>query len=177
VRDGIDDLQHLAARWPRDADGNPATRWTATPYGRAVLTIKRPDGYRICDDPDRIQVDRVHSWLSTDAYWALGRSRDVVATAIANSIVFGVYRDADEQQVGFARAITDLATFGWLCDVYIDRPERGRGLGRWLVGTARDELHRRGVRRLLLATLDAHDVYAPLGFAPLAHPDRWMELT
>jgi GNAT superfamily N-acetyltransferase len=142
-----------------------------------VLTIERAGGYQICDDPDRIDLDRVHTWLCTDAYWALGRSREVVATAIANSVVFGIYQDANDQQVGFARVVTDLATFGWLCDVYIDRSHRGRGLGRWLVGTVRDELGRRGVRRLVLGTLDAHGVYAPLGFAPLARPDRWMELT
>ncbi|MFY1697318.1 GNAT family N-acetyltransferase [Solwaraspora sp. WMMA2101] len=142
-----------------------------------MVSIMLADGHQICDDPTRVDVDRVHDWLSTDAYWALGRPREVVARSIANSLVFGVYRGGDGGQVGFARVVTDQATFGWLCDVYIDRSVRGRGLGRRLVAAARDELARRGVRRLLLGTLDAHGVYAALGFAPLAEPGRWMELT
>ncbi|MFY1635648.1 GNAT family N-acetyltransferase [Solwaraspora sp. WMMB335] len=137
---------------------------------------ERTDGYQVCDDPTRVDLDRVHTWLSTDAYWALGRSRQVVATALANSSVFGVYQGTDGPQVGFARVVTDLSTFGWLCDVYIDRSVRGHGLGSWLVGCVRDELTRRGIRRLLLATEDAHGVYARLGFTPLADPQRWMEL-
>jgi GNAT superfamily N-acetyltransferase len=139
-----------------------------------VLTITR-DGYELSTDPERIDVDRVHGWLSTDAYWAIGRSRETVERTIAGSTVFGVYRCADGVQVAFARAVTDNATFAWLCDVYVDRQERGRGLGTWLAATARDELTRRGVRRILLVTRDAHDVYAKVGFQPLAAPERFME--
>jgi GNAT superfamily N-acetyltransferase len=98
-----------------------------------------------------------------------------VERAVAGSAVYGLYRVADGRLVAFARAVTDRATFAWLCDVYVDRPERGRGLGRWLVGAARDHLSGLGVRRLLLATRDAHGVYAKLGFTPLAHPEQWME--
>jgi GNAT superfamily N-acetyltransferase len=144
-------------------------------YGRPVLTITRDDDYQLSSDPDRLELDRVHRWLSTDAYWALGRSPDTVARTIAGSLAFGVYRPGDRRQVAFARTVTDGATFAWLCDVYVDRAERGRGLGRWLVSTIRDDLAGRGVRRILLATNDAHGVYAPLGFAPLAEPGRWME--
>ncbi|HEX2357549.1 MAG TPA: GNAT family N-acetyltransferase [Micromonosporaceae bacterium] len=139
-------------------------------------TIKRADGYEICTDPGRLDLDLVHRWLSTDAYWALGRGRDVVARAAEGSLLFGVYEPGGTQ-VAVARAVTDSATFAWLCDVYVDRAERGRGLGSWLVGVVRDELNARGVRRILLATADAHGVYAKLGFRPLAEPDRWMELT
>jgi GNAT superfamily N-acetyltransferase len=141
-----------------------------------VLTIMRTDGYELSTDPDRIDVPRVHGWLSTDAYWALGRPLDVVARAITGSVPFGVYRPDDGAQVAFARAITDGATFAWLCDVYVDRSERGRGLGTWMVGGVRQELAGRGVRRIVLATNDAHGVYTRLGFQPLSHPDRWMEL-
>jgi GNAT superfamily N-acetyltransferase len=140
-----------------------------------VLTITNPDGYTLSTDPARLDLDRVYTWLSTDAYWAAGRSRERVARGFAGSVTFGVYRP-DGAQVAIARAVTDLATFAWLCDVYVDRAERGRGLGTWLVGAARDELAARGVPRFLLATNDAHGVYAKLGFAPLTHPDRWMEL-
>jgi GNAT superfamily N-acetyltransferase len=140
-----------------------------------VLTITNADGYTLSTEPSRLDLDRVHTWLSTDAYWALGRSREVVGRTFAGSVGFGVYRP-DGVQVAVARAVTDSATFAWLCDVYVDRSERGRGLGRWMVGAARDELATRGVRRILLATADAHGVYAKLGFTPLADTDRWMEL-
>jgi GNAT superfamily N-acetyltransferase len=140
-----------------------------------VLTITNADGYTLSTDPSRLDLDRVHTWLSTDAYWALGRPRDLVERAFASSLPFGVYRP-DGTQVAVARVVTDLATFAWLCDVYVDRAERGRGLGTWLVGAVRDELAALGVRRILLATNDAHDVYAKIGFTPLAEPDRWMEL-
>jgi GNAT superfamily N-acetyltransferase len=136
---------------------------------------RRDDGYEISTDPHRLDLDLVHQWLSTDAYWALGRSRDTVVRAVAGSLNYGLFR-ADGGQVGFARAVTDHATFAWICDVYIDRAARGRGLGSWLVGVVRDDLWARGIRRLLLATADAHGVYAKVGFTPLADPDRWMEI-
>jgi GNAT superfamily N-acetyltransferase len=141
-----------------------------------VLTTTRADGYEISTDPARLDLDRVHRWLSTDAYWALGRPRDVVVRAAQASLLFGVYAPHGTQ-VAVARAVTDSATFAWLCDVYVDRAERGRGLGSWLVGVARDELRARGVRRILLATADAHGLYAKHGFTPLSQPERWMELT
>jgi GNAT superfamily N-acetyltransferase len=141
-----------------------------------VLTIARADGYEISIDPARLDLDLVHRWLSTDAYWALGRPHEVVVRAAETSLLFGVYA-RDGTQVAVARAVTDSATFAWLCDVYVARAERGRGLGSWLVGVARDELRARGVRRILLATADAHGLYAEHGFAPLAQPERWMELT
>ncbi|MET8063531.1 GNAT family N-acetyltransferase [Micromonospora sp. NPDC005686] len=140
-----------------------------------MLTLTRADGYEISTDPDRLDLDRVHLWLSTDAYWALGRARETVARAFVGSIGFGVYRPGDGAQVAVARVVTDRATFAWLCDVYVDPAERGRGLGSWLAGAVRDHLAEMGVGRILLATLDAHGVYAKIGFRPIA-PDRWMEL-
>jgi predicted GNAT family acetyltransferase len=88
---------------------------------------------------------------------------------------FGLYTP-DGALVGFARVVTDLATFAWLCDVYIAPESRGKGLGTWLVGIIRDKLHAAGVYRILLATSSAHAVYATLGFTALAKPDTWMEL-
>jgi len=135
--------------------------------------ITREDGYEISSDPQRLDLDRIYTWLSTDAYWAVGRTRDMVATSITGSIVYGVYRP-DGVQVAFARAVTDGATFAWLCDVYVDRAERGKGLGTWLVTAVRDDLAERGVRRILLATLDAHGLYTKLGFKEVPH-DRYLE--
>ncbi|WDZ86352.1 GNAT family N-acetyltransferase [Micromonospora cathayae] len=141
-----------------------------------MLTITRADGYQLSTDPTRLDLDLVHRWLSTDAYWAMGRDRELVVRAFAGSIGYGVYRPGDGGQVGVARVVTDRATFGWLCDVYVDPAERGRGLGTWLADAVRDHLADLGVRRILLATNDAHDVYAKAGFTPLPEPARWMQL-
>ncbi|MGS2613767.1 GNAT family N-acetyltransferase [Micromonospora sp. LZ34] len=141
-----------------------------------MFTLTRDDGYLLSTDPQRIDLDRVHHWLSTDAYWALGRDRETVARAFAGSVPFGVYRPGDGRQVAVARAVTDRATFAWLCDVYVDRDERGRGLGSWLAEAVRDHLDALGVRRILLATVDAHGVYAKVGFTPMPDPHRWMQL-
>ncbi len=139
------------------------------------MTPPTPSGYEISTDPARIDVDRLHRWLSEHAYWARGRSLDVVQRSLAGSANFGLYR-VDGVMVGFARAVTDLATFAWLCDVYLEPAERGKGLGTWLVTTVRDHLHSHGVYRILLATWDAHDVYRRLGFTPLGKPDDYLEL-
>jgi GNAT superfamily N-acetyltransferase len=132
-------------------------------------------GYEISTDLSRIDIGKVHRWLSDDAYWAKGRGREVVARSLAGSLNFGLHR-ADGVIVGFARTVTDLATFGWLCDVYIEPAERGRGLGTWLVRTVRDHLHAHGVYRIILATWDAHEVYRRLGFTTLATPGNYLEL-
>lgn len=136
-----------------------------------------PGGYEISTDPDRLDVGRVHHWLSTDAYWAIGRPREKQDRAIAASLNFGVYDTASGEQVAYARVVTDMATFAWLCDVYVDRAVRGKGIGVALVGAVREHLRPHGLRRIMLATRDAHGVYEKLGFAPLAQPDIWMALT
>jgi GNAT superfamily N-acetyltransferase len=135
----------------------------------------REDGYEIDTSPERLDLARLHRWLSTDAYWALGRSLEVVQRAVAGSICFGVYDPAGEL-VAFCRVVTDGATFGWLCDVYVDRAHRGRGLGTWLAKVAHDHTFDLGIYRMLLATADAHGVYAKIGFTPLLRPQRWMEI-
>ncbi|GGS97631.1 MULTISPECIES: GNAT family N-acetyltransferase [Streptomyces] len=136
-----------------------------------------PEGYEISADPARLDTGRVHHWLSTDAYWAVGRSREKQDRAIAGSLNFGVYAAVPGEQVAYARVITDRATFAYLCDVYVDRSVRGKGIGTALVAAVREHLRPFGLRRTVLATDDAHGVYARLGFAPLERPEQWMALT
>ncbi|HSF26156.1 MAG TPA: GNAT family N-acetyltransferase [Actinomycetes bacterium] len=126
------------------------------------------------DDPARLDVDLVHGWLSAQAYWALGRTRATVARSLAASTVLGAYEDG--QLVGLARAVTDGATFAWVCDVFVERAHRGRGIGSALVRELVTRLRDGGVYYVLLATQDAHEVYRRLGFTELAEPSRWMQL-
>ena len=130
--------------------------------------------FRITTDPAAVDIAAVHAFLST-AYWATGIPRDLVARAIAGSIPFSLFRGAD--QVGFARLITDRATFAYLADVYVLEPFRGRGLARWLMTTIMAHPDVQGLRRLHLVTRDAHGLYRRFGFHELAVPDRHMELT
>ncbi|MGE7385459.1 GNAT family N-acetyltransferase [Streptomyces sp. NPDC004126] len=132
------------------------------------------DGYEISTDPDRLDNERVHRWLSEDAYWALGRSRESHDRAVGSSLNFGAYDSASGAQLGYARIVTDLATFAWLCDVYVDPGARGKGLGGALVEAVKAHLAPYGLRRIMLATADAHEVYARAGFAPLATVEKWM---
>lgn len=139
------------------------------------MWTRREDGYEIDTTTGRLDLDAVTRWLAADAYWAMGRPADVIARSVRHSMCFGVYAPAGDQ-VAFARVVTDQATFAWLCDVYVDRPARGLGLGTWLARTAVGHLRELGVARLMLATRDAHTVYEKAGFVPLANPDRWMEI-
>jgi GNAT superfamily N-acetyltransferase len=144
--------------------------------GVSEKCLQAPDGYEISTDPARLDAELIHRWLSQDAYWAMGRSRDKQDRAIAASLNFGLYRTGSGEQVGYARVVTDYSTFGWLCDVYVDPGRRGLGLGTALAAAARDHFAQYGLRRILLATADAHGVYAKLGFAPLAATGKWMAL-
>ncbi|MGW1725153.1 GNAT family N-acetyltransferase [Streptomyces sp. NPDC002306] len=134
------------------------------------------EGYEISTDPDRIDAGRVHGWLSADAYWAIGRPREKQDRAIAASLNFGVYDTVSGEQVAYARVVTDRATFAWLCDVYVHPSVRGKGIGTALVGAVREQVRPYGLRRVLLATHDAHGVYEKLGFRALDRPDHWMAL-
>lgn len=140
---------------------------------RLEVRVALHDGFEVDTDVARLDVERVHHWLSTDAFWAIGRSSDVVRRAIAASTNFGVY-DADGAQVGYARLVTDGATFGWLCDVYIAREVRGRGIGTALSQVIVDAVEPWHLKRLMLATLDAHEVYAKAGFVPFPDPEMLM---
>jgi GNAT superfamily N-acetyltransferase len=143
----------------------------ASPRYPRVMEWQR-DGYTISDDPARLDIDAIHDFLVT-AYWSRGVPRDVVERSIDGSLAFGLYR-LDGRQVGFARAVTDRATFCWVGDVFILPEERGRGLALWLMETivAHPQLGR--LRRWLLATRDAHALYRKVGFRELDEPGRYM---
>ncbi len=129
---------------------------------------------RISTDKHELDVDRVHRFLSTEAYWSRGIPREVVERAIAGSLCFGGYVEG-AGQVAFARVISDFATFAYLADVFVLPEQRGRGYGRQLVAAIVAHPRLQGLRRFMLATFDAHGLYAPFGFAPAARPDRLME--
>jgi GNAT superfamily N-acetyltransferase len=131
------------------------------------------DGFLISPDPDKLQLDEIHAYLSR-SYWARGRSRAVVARALQGSLCFGLYRDA--RQIGLARVVTDFATFAYLCDVYVLEEFQGRGLGKWLMSVVMAHPDLKDLRRFMLATRDAHGLYRQFGFAELRTPERWMEI-
>jgi GNAT superfamily N-acetyltransferase len=120
--------------------------------------------YEISNDPARLDVDRIHRFLSTEAYWSPGVRRDVVERSIENSLPFGVYVGETGEQVGFARVVSDCATFAWIADVYIEQAHRGHGLGKRLVTEILEHPDLQGLRRWLLGTADAHELYRRFGF-------------
>ncbi|MGA5305748.1 GNAT family N-acetyltransferase [Nucisporomicrobium flavum] len=120
-------------------------------------------------------MDSVACWISTDAYWAKGRTPEVIERSFANSFPAGVYGPGGVQ-VAVARIVSDRATFAWLCDVYVDSDHRSRGLGAMLANWAVEWAERHGIKRVVLATLDAHGVYEKAGFTAIGHPERWMEI-
>jgi len=129
--------------------------------------------YEITCDASRLDIDAIHAFLS-ESYWSTGIPRAVVERAIANSLCFGVLHEGE--QVGFARVVTDKATFAYLADVYILPKHRGQGLSRRLMEQVIQHSDLQGLRRMLLATRDAHALYAKFGFKPLAAPERIMEI-
>ena len=131
---------------------------------------------RISTDRRRVQVDVVHGFLAS-SYWSPNVARESVERAIAGSLCFGVYETASkpERQIGFARVVTDYASFAWIGDVFIDESARGRGLATWLMEVIAGHPELQNLRRWLLATRDAHELYAKTGFTPLARPADFME--
>lgn len=127
----------------------------------------------LSDDKARLDVARVHGWLAA-SYWSPGIERALVERAVAGSHCLGAYHP-ERGQVGFARMITDHATFAWLADVWVDESVRGQGIGRRMVGWFVADPRYAGIRRMALVTADAHGVYAALGFHPLIRPARYME--
>ncbi|KQM30158.1 GNAT family N-acetyltransferase [Sphingomonas sp. Leaf10] len=124
------------------------------------------------DDRDRLDIARIHAWLAS-SYWSPGIERTLVERAIAGSHPLGAYRDG--VQLGFARVITDRATFAWIADVFVDDAARGQGIGRAMVDWFVGHPDLAGIRRIGLVTADAHGVYEKLGFHALLRPDRYME--
>jgi GNAT superfamily N-acetyltransferase len=130
-------------------------------------------GFEISTDQSRIDLDVVHSFLTT-SYWGQGRTRETVERALANSICFGIYKDG--AQVGFGRVVSDRAIFAYLADVFVLPAYRGQGLGKALLRTMLDHPHVRGLPAVLLRTRDAHGLYAQLGFEPAIRPEELMTL-
>lgn len=129
------------------------------------------DDFNISTDKNKINIEYVHHFLS-HSYWSPGISINVVSKAMQGSLSFGVYYK--EKQVGYARVVTDTATFAYLADVFIDESFRRKGLGKWLVETIIAHPDLQGLRRILLATKDAHKLYEQLGFTTITNPDRYM---
>lgn len=134
-----------------------------------------PQGYEVSTDPARIDLDYVHRYLSQQSYWAGAIPRDVVARSIANALSFGLY-GPDGAQVGFARIITDRATFAWLADVFIDPAQQGLGLGKALMDAVVAHPDLQDLRRFMLVTADAHSLYERYGFTAVENPERLMAI-
>ena len=129
--------------------------------------------YSITTDPKQLDVDAIHAFLSR-SFWAEGIPKETVAKAMANSLCFGVFDG--KAQVGFARVVTDRATFAYLCDVYVLESHRGHGLGKWLIETVMAHPDLQGLRRFQLVTRDAHGLYSRHGFESPRAPERHMEI-
>ena len=135
------------------------------------LSYQKGD-FAVYTDPGKLDVAAIYGYLSR-AYWSEGIPRDIVEKAIANSLCFGLFRDSD--QIGFARVVTDRATYAYLCDVYVLEEFRGKGLGVWLMECVMSHPDLQGLRRFSLATRDAHGLYEKFGFAELKKPESQME--
>lgn len=128
--------------------------------------------YTISTDLFRLDVDVIHRYLDR-SYWAAGRPADVIRRSIEHSLCFGIYNRT--QQIGFARVVTDYATFAWVADVFVLEEFRGLGLSKWLMEIMIAHPDLQGFRRWALATKDAHGLYRRFGFNELKRPERWME--
>lgn len=125
----------------------------------------------ITTDPGRIDLDKLETWLNV-TYWAENRPREVIEKSIQNSLNFSAFIEGEF--IGFARVVTDRATFGWVCDVVVEEKARGQGVGKALMQAIVEHPDLKGIKRLLLATLDAHGLYSQYGFIALPNPERWM---
>lgn len=131
-------------------------------------------GFLISTDNSLLDIDVIHQYLGGESYWAKGITKEKVQRSVDNSMCFGIYYE--KKQIGFARVITDKATFAYLADVFVLNAYRGQGLSKWLMQTILAQPDLQGLRRWVLATADAHGLYKQFGFEPLAIPDRWMNL-
>ena len=131
-------------------------------------------GYQISLDKNKLNFEVIYHYLSEDSYWAKGITAERLKKAIENSVCFGVYHN--DEQAGFARVVTDSATFAYICDVFILPQFRGNGLSKWLIQTIVNHQDFNGLRRWSLATADAHELYRQFGFTTINKPDRWMEI-
>ena len=132
------------------------------------------DNLTISTDKSRLDISTIHNFLANESYWSKNIPLTIVQEAVKNSLCFGLY-DGD-RQIGFARVVSDYVTFAFLADVFIVKGSRGWGLSKWLLECIISHPELQGLRRWMLATRDAHELYAKLGFRPLAHPERLMEI-
>jgi GNAT superfamily N-acetyltransferase len=137
------------------------------------VRVTGPDGYWVSDDPELIDVARVHGWLSGESYWAAGQPYEVTARSIKHSLSVGLYAPGGTQ-AGYARLVTDQATFAWICDVFVDAGSRGRGLGSFLVAQAIGHPAVADIRQVLMAE-PGRTIYRRYGYGDLLRAERWME--
>jgi len=131
-------------------------------------------GFTISNDKDLLDIDTIYQYLDQQSYWSKGIPLDKLKKAIANSLCFGIYHQ--QKQIGFARVVSDMATFAYICDVFVLDGYRGHGLSKWLMQTIKAHPDLQGLRRWSLATADAHGLYSQFGFTVISKPDRWMEI-
>jgi len=129
--------------------------------------------YTISTNNDRLSIQLIHHFISNQSYWGQGRRIETVQRALENSLNFGLYKN--NQQIGFARVVTDYCTFAWLADVFVIDEYRGQGLSKWLMEVIMSHPQLVGMRRWVLATRDAHGLYRQFGFVEMLQPERWME--
>jgi N-acetylglutamate synthase-like GNAT family acetyltransferase len=130
--------------------------------------------YNISDDKSKLQLEVIHQYLANESYWAKNIPLSTVTKSIENSLCFGVYWN--NKQIGFARVITDCATFAYLADVFVLEPHRGKGLSKKLMQYILQHTDLQGLRRFMLATQDAHSLYEQFGFIPVSNPQNIMEI-
>jgi GNAT superfamily N-acetyltransferase len=137
----------------------------------------RHEGFILSDEPAHFDLARGHAWISGESYWGAGIPLAVFERSLRGSLTIGAYDSAgDGGMAAMARVVTDRATFGWICDVFVDRAWRGRGLGKAIMAYIAAHPDLQGFRRMHLATRDAHDLYARFGFGPLTGVEKWMEM-
>lgn len=129
--------------------------------------------YSISTDRNRLDIPVIHDFISNQSYWAQGRPLETVQRSLDNSLNFGLHEN--DRQIGFARVVTDYATFAWIADVFVLPEHRGQGLSKWLMEVILSHPDLQGFRRWVLATKDAQSLYAGFGFIALHRPERWME--
>ena len=131
--------------------------------------------YRFSAKTEDLDLERIYRWLSDESYWAQGRERAIQDQAIESSRNFGIYESSSGKQLAYARVVTDGATFAWLCDVFVGAEVRGEGVGIALIQGVMDEFEPLNLHRMILATHDAHGLYAKFGFEPLGSVSMWMQ--
>ena len=136
------------------------------------------NSFLLSTDPNKFDIDTIFAYLSKEAYWSLGIKREVIDRAFMFSLCFGVYavENGRSSQAAFARVTTDYAKFAYIADVFVLEKHRGKGISKWLVKTIIEYPDLKGLRRMLLATSDAHGLYQQFGFTPLNSPELFMEL-